>query len=120
MAFPMINFKKTNVSIEDRLLQLVEEKLQTLEKYIGEAPTICEVEFDRVTHQNNGDICRVEVNLEVNGKLYRAEAVRDTYEKAIDEVRDELDKGLRRARKKEDTLLKRGGRRLKRMLHFGR
>lgn len=119
MTFPTITFKQTNVTIDGHLPDLVEQKLITLEKFIGEAPSLCEVEFERVTHQQTGDVHRIEVNLTVNGKLYRAESTADSFEKAIDEVRDELDKELRRARKKDDTLLKRGGRKLKELLRWG-
>lgn len=120
MSFPSVSFKKTNVEVESWLVNLAEQKLQTLEKFVGEAPSFCEIEFERVTNQQSGDIHRIEVNLEVNGKLYRAEATTDSFEKSIDQVRDELDKELRRARKKEDTLLRRGGRKLKNLLRFGR
>lgn len=120
MTFPTITFKQTNVTVDRHVPDLVAQKLLSLEKFIGEAPSFCEVEFERVTSQQSGDIYRIEVNLEVNGKLYRAEATMDSFEKAVDEVRDELDKELRRARDKEETLLKRGGRRLKELLRFGR
>ena len=120
MTFPTITFKQTNVSIDDSLPHFVEQKLLTLEKFIGSAPALCEVEFERVSHQQNGDICRAEVNLTVNGKLYRAEATAETYEKAIDIVQSELDTELRRAREKQETMLKRGGRKLKELLRFGR
>lgn len=121
MAFPMINFKTNNAAdFHDGLKDLVGNKLETLEKFVREVPTLCEVEFEKVTTQQSGDVYRVEVNLEVNGQLFRAEATRDSYEKAVDEVRDELDKELRRASDKKDTLLKRGGRKLKEMLRFGK
>lgn len=119
MSFPTINFKKTNVEIEDKLVELMEQKLRSLEKFIGEAPTICDVEFEKVTHHQTGNVHRVEVNLDLNGKLYRAEAVSDTFEKAIDEVRGELDNKLRSESGKKETLLKKGGRKLKELLRFG-
>lgn len=120
MSFPSINFKKTNAEVEDRLLDLMEQKLRSLEKFIGEAPTICDVEFEKVTHHQSGNVHRVEVNLDLNGKLYRAEAVSDSFEKAMDEVRSELDNTLRSERGKSETLLKKGGRKLKELLRFGR
>ncbi|MEX0931056.1 MAG: ribosome-associated translation inhibitor RaiA [Candidatus Paceibacterota bacterium] len=120
MSFPTVNFKKTNADVADTLLDLAEEKLQTLEKFIGEAPTLCEAEFEKVSNQQSGPVHRFEVNLEVNGKLYRAEATAENFEQAIDEVRNELDKELRRARDKKDTLIRRGGRKIKQMLRFGR
>lgn len=120
MTFPTITFKQTNITVDDHLPDLIEQKLITLEKFIGEAPSLCEVEFERLTHQQTGDIHRVEVNLTVNGKLYRAEATAESFEAAVDEVRDELDAELRRTREKDNTLLKRGGRKLKSLLRFGR
>ena len=121
MSFPTINYKLTQAEVTEHLKSVTENKLRSLEKFIGEAPTICDVEFERVTnHHQQGDIHRVEVNLEVNGKLFRATATADSFEKAVDEVRAELDEEMRRARGKEDTMLKKGGRRFKELLRWGR
>lgn len=114
MTFPTINFKTTNADLEPTLTDLAERKYTSLEKFWSEdAQVFCEVEFDKVTSRNSGPIHRVEVNLTVNGKLYRAEATMESFEEAIDEVRDELDKELRRSKEKQDTLVRKGGRELK-------
>jgi len=115
----MINFKATNAEISDDLKDVVEMKFSSLEKFIGEVPAICDVEFEKMTAQQTGSVFRMEANLEVDGKLYRAEATMDSFEKAIDEVRSELDKELRRSNSKKETMLKRGGRKIKEMLRFG-
>ena len=121
MAFPSINFKSTQTEISDNLKQITENKLRGLEKFVGEAPCICDVEFERITnHHQQGDIHRVEVNLELNGKFYRAEATNESFEKSVDEVSSELEEMLRRVRGKEETLLKRGGRKFKNLLRWGR
>ena len=120
MSFPTITIKRTNTEPNEALESLAQQKLNSLEKYTHDAPTMCEVEFERITNQAQGPVHRVEANLEVNGTLYRAEATEENFEKAVDEVRDELDKALRRAGKKHDTLVRRGGRKLKDMLRFGR
>lgn len=115
----MINFKVTNTEVADDLKNVAESKLTTLGKFIGEAPTVCDVEFEKVTnHHQQGNIHRVEINLEINGKLYRAEATEESFEKAIDEVRADIEEELRRATSKENTLLKKGGRKLKELLRF--
>lgn len=119
MSFPIINFKTTNTEVAPDLKELAQQKLSSLEKFTGDVPMICDVEFEKVTDQNSGNIYRVEVNLTVDGKLYRAESTRDSFEKGIDGVRDELDKEIRRASSKQETLLKRGGRKIKDMLRFG-
>lgn len=120
MAFPTINFKITNTEVGDDLKVLIENKLTALEKFIGEAPAVCDVEFEKVTNRHQqGNINRVEINLEIDGKLYRAEATEETFEKAIDEARAEIEEGLRRASKKGETLLKKGGRKIKELLLWG-
>lgn len=120
MAFPMIRFKATNTELNGSLQDVLEMKLHSLEKYIGdETDLICEVEFEKVTAQNSGPIYRVETNLSIGGKLHRAEATETSFEEAIDEVRNELDKELRRSNKKQETMFKRGGRAIKEMLKFG-
>lgn len=120
MTFPMIQFKATNTELEGSLQDLIETKLHTLEKFIGDETDVkCEVEFEKVTTQNSGPIHRVETNLYVAGTLYRAEATEMSFEEAIDEVRNELDKEMRRAGKKQETMVKRGGRAIKNMMKFG-
>lgn len=123
MAFPMIQFKGKNVDIQQTWTDLVESKFQSLEKYIGnETDAKCDVEFEKETgeHHNGGNIHRVEANLFVHGTLYRAVAVKESFEMAIDEVRSELDKSLRRASNKRGTLFKKGARKIKDMLRFGK
>ena len=121
MAFPSIQFKATNTELDEGLQELMEQKLRSLEKFItNETDLKCEVEFEKVTHHQSGNVHRVEANFYKDGQFYRAEATEDSFEKAIDEVRDELDKELRRDRKKKGTLIKRGGRAIKDMLRFGK
>ena len=120
MSFPIINFKNTNTESNIDLQDLVTDKFTSLEKFLGDETDVkCDVEFEKVTNSQSGDIFRVETNLWLHGKLYRAEASLDSFEKAIDEVRNELDKELRRANDKRDSLIKRGGRAIKDMMRFG-
>lgn len=120
MAFPTIQYKATNIELDPRLTALVEQKFSSLEKFVGnETDVHCEVEFEKETAHQSGNHFRVEANLTIKGKLYRAEASEDSFEKSIDEVRNELDKELRREGGKRETMLKKGGRALKDMLRFG-
>mgnify|MGYP005848636549 CR=1 FL=1 len=117
MGFPNIQFKATNTEVDEELQILLEQKLSSLEKYLNtETDLVCEVEFEKVSHHQSGNVHRVEVNFFKNGELFRAEAIEDSYEKAIDEVRDELDKELRRNRNKKETMFRKGARRLKEMM----
>ncbi len=121
MEFPTISFKATNTELDAALQTLVDQKFSSLAKHLGnETDVKCDVEFEKVTAQQTGNVFRVEANLWRAGKLYRAEATEANFEMAIDEVQAELDKELRRANDKQSTLMKRGGRALKRMMLFGK
>ena len=121
MAFPTIQFKATNTELNDTLTTLVEQKFETLDKYIGDETDVrCEVEFEKETAHQSGNFFRVEANLTIHGKLYRSSASEESFEKAIDTVRNELDKEVRRASSKRETLIKKGGRMFKDMMRFGK
>jgi ribosomal subunit interface protein len=112
-----INYKFNSNEEAKSLAIVVDQKIAALEKYYDpEAKLVCDVEFDKVGNHQSGRVFRVEVNFSINGKLYRAEATEESFEKAIDEVRDELDKELRRAKDKQHTLDKDAGRELKDLL----
>lgn len=121
MTFPMIQYKATNVPLEGTWQDLVEQKFRTLEKYLGgQSDVKCQVEFEKSAPQQSGDVHRVEANLTVGGKLFRAEATESSFELAIDTVRQELDRELGKSNEKRDTLIRRGGRKFKEMLRFGK
>lgn len=120
MAFPPIAIKTTNATVSEELQEALEQKFQSLEKYLGEETDVkCEAEFEKAAPSENGPVHRIEVNLFVAGVMHRAEATKETFIEAVDEVRDQLDKELRRRNKKYATLLKKGGRKIKNIMRFG-
>ena len=120
MTFPTINFKFNDLNEAQALASVVDQKMAAFDKYLHEnQPATCDVEFEKVASHQNGQVHRVEVNLMINGKLFRAEATEESFEKAIDEVRDELDKELRHAKEKQATLQKQGGREAKEKMLAG-
>ena len=111
MEFPTINYKYNDLKEAMALSDMMDQKMQSLTKFLTEEQSItCDIEFEKVAPQNAGQVYRVEVNLMVEGTLYRADAVENNFETAIDEVRNELDKELRRAKDKQVTLDKSAGR----------
>lgn len=121
MTFPSINTKATNIELTPEIEDLLEQKLQPLDRFLpeGETDVKCDVELECDASQQSGDIFRAEINLFVGGTLYRAEATEDQIEKAVDRARDGVKREVRRARAKRDSLVKRGGRKLKEMMRFG-
>lgn len=114
MTFPIIAYKFNGLEEAKSLAAIVDQKIAPLERLISETASVhCEIEFEKLTTQQNGRIFRVEANLSVDGAFFRAEATEENFESAIDEVRNELDKELRRAKDKQVTLDKAAGREAK-------
>ncbi len=121
MNFPTITFTHKNVSPDHTLQNLVTSKLTSLQKYLDGARSVrCEVEFERVTSHQHGPICRIEANLWRGDRLARAEATEETFEKAIDEVRRNLEHELERAHDKRVSMFRKGARRIKDMMRWGK
>lgn len=113
-------FKRNGLTDTTAAETLIEQKYTALSKYWTDTSVVlCEVEFEKVAPQKAGLIFRVEANLTVDGTLYRADAILDSFEQALDEVRNELDKVLRRNKAKRQTLFMKGNRMLKRLLRRG-
>lgn len=117
MKFPAINYNFNDFSEARELVNVVEQKLATIEKHLhGSQSVSCDVEFNKVSSNKTGQINKIEVNLMVDGMLHRAEATEESFEKAVDEVRADLDKELRRSNDKQTTLGKQAGREVKKKM----
>ena len=120
MTTSNIQYKATNTELDITLQSLLENKLDSLQKFYNEENSVrFEVEFEKETAHQSGKHYRVEINMHVDGTLYRADASELSFEEAVDEVRNELDKELRRSSKKKDTLLRQGSRVIKNMMQRG-
>jgi putative sigma-54 modulation protein len=76
-----------------------------------------EVEIGRTTkHHQAGDIFRAEINLSINGKLFRVESEQESLYAAIDEVRDDLEREIKKFKEKRETIFIRGARSIKKKL----
>jgi ribosomal subunit interface protein len=113
MTFPTINYKYNSIEEAKSLAEVVDQKFITLERFVGNNPATCEVEFEKVAAHQHGRIFRVEANLSIKGELHRAQATEESFERAIDEVRHGLEQDLSRAKDKHHTLDKNNGRAMK-------
>ena len=115
-----ISIKATGHTLTEETRELVEGKFAKLEKLCGEGAKLsCEIE-ESIAAVRAGGRYRAEGNLNVAGKLYRAEATHETLEGAIDQVRDDLVREVRTAHSRTRRLAKRGGALMKRLMRFGR
>lgn len=91
-----INIKYTGLDSTPAIQQYIEEKIGGLEKFVGRMSEkgVVEafVEVGRSTkHHNKGDVYHVECNLELPGKLLRAESENWDVRVGVDQVKETLD-----------------------------
>lgn len=114
--------KATNMELTAAISDYLDKKLSNLEKFVKSSiESIARIEVGKTTkHHAKGDVFRAEVNLEIDGAKFRAEAEADDLYKAIDMVRDEITHEVTRASKKKKHLLKRGNQKIKKMIKRAR
>lgn len=121
MSFPKISFKHTQTEVNYKLQDLLTSKLSSLDRYlVPGGDSRCDVEFAKIAPHQNGDIYQVEVNLWIEGVLFRSVETSSTFENAIDAVRSSLDNEINRTKTKKTSLWRKGARRMKDMMRFGR
>lgn len=112
-----IIFKSKNLRITEVVENYLRKKLTTLQKFLKNFnPELirAEVEVGKTTrHHQAGNIFRAEINLSINGKLFRVESERDDLYTAIDEARDDLEREIKSFKTKKETIFIRGARSLK-------
>ena len=112
-----IIFKSKNFSLTSSVEDYVNKKIETLGRFLksfNQEIIMAEVEVGRTTyHHKSGDIFRAEINLSINGKMFRAESERDDLFTAIDEVRDSLEQEIKKFKTKKETIFIRGARSIK-------
>jgi len=90
----VINLQESKATFDDNIQMLVKDKVAGLEHYYSNIIK-ADIEIGMTTHHHQkGDIYRAEVNLDVPGKVLRAEAETDDITKSINEVYDKLKREL--------------------------
>lgn len=96
-----INIKYTNLDSTPAIEKYVIEKISSLGKFIKrlDEKTVAQaqVEIARSTkHHQKGDVYHIECNLELPGKLLRAETENWDVRLGVDEVKDILDREIKK------------------------
>ena len=89
-----------NTEITDPLKVYIEERLDHLEHMNSEIMA-ARVDISRDQHHKKGDIFRVEINLNLPGKLLRVVETRPDAREAVDLVHDRLSRQLRDLKNKK-------------------
>lgn len=113
-----INLKTKNFSLTPSIKFYLEEKLNSLDKFLPSDESIsADIELSKTTkHHQKGDIFRAEINLNVPGRLIRADAEQWDLRAAIDEMKDGLQREIKNSKEKNISLYKKGARLFKKRL----
>jgi len=107
-----IRYKGVQYDLPHAVTDRAQKKLLALKKYLGGDDQLARayVELGKeVGDQQSGRIWLARINFSYRGTLYRAEALEESIENAIDRASGELAKELRRSKKKNESLFKKGG-----------
>ena len=117
-----INFhiKTTNIDLTPDVSSQVYEKLSVLDKYLpvsGDKEILAEVDLALVSkHHKKGDVYKGEINVSADGEFYRAVSKKSSVSEVFDDLKDQIGKVVKRRVNKKDSLMRKGGRLIKRML----
>jgi len=126
LQIDIVYMKKTvktkDLELTEAVESYIDKKLESLGKFLKDANQeliSADIEIGRTTrHHQSGDIFRAEINLMLDGKLFRAESEKDDLYAALDEVRDDLEEEIKKFKDKKDTVFIRGARSIKKMMRL--
>lgn len=97
-----IHIKATNIDLTSDIKDYVEKKLSILDRYIdSEIPEIIarvNVGTD-TTHHQQGNIFKTDINLDLPGKMLRAESKKEDLYASIDEAKDNMERQINKHKK---------------------
>lgn len=113
-----IIIKGTNLDLTPSLKQYIEEKFDSLDKFLEQwkdKDTIeVKVEIARTTkHHYKGDVFYAEANFSFPGSSLRAEATTADIHSSIDKIQEDIKRQLRKYRTGKMEKIRRGARKLK-------
>lgn len=116
-----INLKTQNLNLTADIRNYLEEKLNSLDKFLPLDESIfADVDLSKTgKHHRKGYVFRAEVNLEIPKRLIRAVAEEWNLKSAIDKVRNELQREIKGNKEKKISLYKKGGRIFKKLSKGG-
>jgi ribosomal subunit interface protein len=114
----------TDYQITQEAKDYLNERLQVLEKFLGDKPELarCEVELGRAAgrpkHGRNLWFAEISIVRPGRERIY-ARNNAETVNAAIDDVKEEVERQLLRDRKLHRRIFRKGGAILKRIMRFG-
>ncbi len=111
------NIKATNMELTSSITEHINDRVETINKFLNDNNAIIQIEVGRTTnHHNKGDVFRAEFNLKSNDKSFYAESSKSDLYLAINDAKDQILSALKSKKGRSMTLFTRGARSVKKML----
>jgi putative sigma-54 modulation protein len=118
-----INIKATNIDLTENIKDHVNQKISMITKFMKLKPeqkAIFDIEIGKTTNaQNQGNIMRAEINLEISGSFNRTESTQDNLFQAIDDATNEMIRKVRKSKEKKFDLIRKGASKFKNFFRRG-
>jgi putative sigma-54 modulation protein len=115
-----INIKTTNIELTNSIRDYLDKKMAQVEKFITAPNTepIADIEIGKTTNAKNSaeDLFKAEINLQIEGKLYRYSAEEAELYAAIDKMKDQIAREVRKDKEKRRDFFRQGALKMKEML----
>lgn len=118
------NLKTTNLDAGDDLQNYLAKKLVKLEQFIDKDDTSAhaDIELEKRSGQQSGQIYRAEINLQIAGSYLRSEEDAADIRDAIAAMQESIIRKLRKTKEKRRGRIRSGARKMKNMIQgwYGR
>lgn len=113
-----LNTKGTNLVLVSELTSYLDKRMEAVEKLIPSGARVTgDIELAKPSgHHEKGPVFYAEINLHIDGTLYRAEGRAETIQAAIDEMQGNVLRELRRTKRKRLQFVREGGMKVKNFL----
>lgn len=120
-----IDILAKDFDLTNKLEEYIQEKVESFDKILGEEKEgeerRCDFRIGKNSESHkNGKIYFAEARVETPGKSYGAKANGETIYEAIDALKDDILTKIRRKKDRKDSLIRKGGRKIKELLKFGK
>ncbi len=111
--------KTTHYEMTPEIQVYLDERVDAIARLVQGKQATGDIELSKTLEQVHGAVWRAEMNVLVEGVPYRAEAVAESMQAAIDMLKDEMLEQLKKGKDKHVSLLRKGGAKVKEWLRFG-
>ena len=110
-----------DIELTQEIEDYIQKKVDSFDKILGKSSEERKCDFrigKNSNAHNKGQIYFAEARVETPRKAYGADAKGESLNEVIDKLKDEILKKIRRNKDKKESIIKKGGRKIKKLLRL--